>query len=577
MAYAEKLKLLAKQNNDLHDEVKAMYYQSYALTNKGLIDSSLSIANMCMQFLSNKINDPGLKANLQNQKGRCYMRKNQYKEAIAMGYQVIVGGEKIKDTLLQMKGKTLIGWAYLEMGQIKEALTWHLKALYTTNDSLLLEKYGILFANLALNYNDLGKKDSAFFFIQKAIYYSRKNENLFALSNSLAIQAQLYVRSGQTNLAENPLKEVIRIRELIGDPFYIVSDMSQLALYYAHNGQPQKGILVCDSALLIAKEYKIGTKLFFIYTTLAENYKALGNTEKYAEILNKIITLKDSVYATNSALALAEMQAKYDVTRKENTIVKQKLDIAQRNNLLYGSMAFLIFSFTSIYILFTNYRKKQKLKAELLLNEEKRQRDIAIKNAAEKERKRIAADLHDNMGAYATAIIATVDDIITNRNLQDESVFISLKTNAGELMNNLRDTIWASNKEKINIIGISDRFKVYLQTITPAFPNINVEIEENIAKDISFSPVQALNIFRILQEAFTNAARHSNGNLITITISCNEVFKIIIEDNGVGIKNIDTLKKGNGFLNMKSRATESGFTLSTIKKFPNGTQIILTG
>ena len=242
MLYAEKAKQLATDLRNLHDEVEAMYYYSYALTNKGQIDSSLNVANRCLAILSGKVSDPVLQVKLLNQKGRCYMRKNQYRDAIDMGYQVISGAEKSRDTLLQMMGKTLIGWAYLEMGQQSEALSWHLKAFKTTSNILQLEKYSILFANLAINYNNLGKTDSAFYFINKAVSYSRKHQNLFALSNSLAIQAQLFVRSGQAKQAESPLQEVVEIRKLIGDPFYIVSDMSQLGLYYAHNGQPEKGV-----------------------------------------------------------------------------------------------------------------------------------------------------------------------------------------------------------------------------------------------------------------------------------------------------------------------------------------------
>ncbi|MEI9912117.1 MAG: hypothetical protein WDO71_22165 [Bacteroidota bacterium] len=69
--------------------------ESGALTTRGLIDSSLATANKCLDILSSgKVNDPVLQANLFNQKGRCFMRKNQYKEAIDMGYQVINGGEK---------------------------------------------------------------------------------------------------------------------------------------------------------------------------------------------------------------------------------------------------------------------------------------------------------------------------------------------------------------------------------------------------------------------------------------------------------------------------------------------------
>lgn len=161
MFYAQQAKEIAVEQNNIHDKAEAMYYESFALTNKGLIDSSLKIVTECLQLLP-KINDRVLLANVLNQKGRCFMRKSQYKEAIEMGYQVIDESEKAGNVLLQIKGKTLIGWAYLEMGQTKEALEWHLKALHTTNDTLLLEKYAIIYANLALNYGGLNRRDSSF-------------------------------------------------------------------------------------------------------------------------------------------------------------------------------------------------------------------------------------------------------------------------------------------------------------------------------------------------------------------------------------------------------------------------------
>ncbi|MEP6700821.1 MAG: hypothetical protein ABJA85_05880, partial [Bacteroidota bacterium] len=398
MLYSEIARQIAIGQKNLHDEVQAMYYQSGALTTKGLIDSSLQLADKCLEILSGKVNDLLLQANLYNQKGRCFMRKRQYKEAIEMGYKVIEGAEKGNDILLQIKGKTLIGWAYLEMGQTKESLKWHLKALNTTSDDLLLQNYAILFANLSLNYNSLGKTDSAFYYITNAIKYSRENENLFALSNSLAIQAQLYVTSGRASMAEVPLKEVVEIRKQIGDPFYIVSDMSQLGLYYANNGQPEKGIAICNEGIAIARKYKLDAKLFFLYSSLAANYKAQGNAAKYAEVLEKLIVIKDSVYQENSAQALAELQTKYEVEKKERTIIGQKLAIVKKNYWLYGSLILSLLTAFLFYILFKNYRVRQKLKLERLLDEEKQSAIQSVKEAEENERKRIAADLHDNLG-----------------------------------------------------------------------------------------------------------------------------------------------------------------------------------
>jgi tetratricopeptide (TPR) repeat protein len=137
MLYAEKAKEIALQQKILKDEVRVMYFKSGALTTKGLLDSALALANECLEILTSKINDPILEANCYNQKGRCFVRKNQYKEAIDMGLKTISIAEKNNDILLQVKGKTLIGWAYLEMDQLPDAQL-ALK-VHTTSDTLLLE------------------------------------------------------------------------------------------------------------------------------------------------------------------------------------------------------------------------------------------------------------------------------------------------------------------------------------------------------------------------------------------------------------------------------------------------------
>ncbi|MEP7238891.1 MAG: sensor histidine kinase [Ferruginibacter sp.] len=574
MNYAENARILSIKLKNLHDEVQAMYYQSGALTTKGFIDSSLSVADKCLDILSAKLNDASLQANLYNQKGRCFVRKNQYKEAIDMGYRTISQAEKSNDVLLQVKGKTLIGWAYLEMGQLKDALSWHLKALRTTTDTLLLEKYAILFANLATNYNGLGQTDSAFYYIKKGILYSRKHENLFALSNSLAIQSELYVKSGQAKLSEPVLKEVVEIRQLIGDPFYIASDMSQLGFYYAHYGQPEKGIAICNEGIAIAKKYKLDTKLFFLYGSLADNYKAMGNMHEYAAILEKIIDLKDSVYQKNSAQSLTEMQTKYETEKKGNIITRQKLELVQQNYWLYGSAGLLLLGTIIFYLMFTNYRKKQKLRNEILRKEEKYLSVQAVADAEENERKRIAVDLHDNIGAYASAIKADVEKITNNGLEKNSDSLQNLQQHSQEIINSLRDTIWVLNKDHITITGISDRIKNYVSKLQPTYGHIQFHITEEIKNDVRISSQHALNIFRIVQEAVHNALKHSGAGYISISINSNERILINVNDDGKGMDHINTTE-GNGLLNMQARAKEMGMSLSITSKANDGTSLFL--
>ncbi|MES1222928.1 MAG: sensor histidine kinase [Bacteroidota bacterium] len=574
MLYAGKAKKISVLHGSIDDEARAMYYQSAALTTKGLVDSSLQLANKCLDIVISKVKDPALEAAICNQKGRCYVRKNEYKEAIDMGYQTIAIAEKINDVLLQVKGKTLIGWAYLEMGQLNHALAWHLKALHTTADTVLLGKYAIIFANLAINYNGLGKTDSAFYFINKGINYSRKYENLFALSNSLAIQSELYVKSGQAKLSEPILKEVVAIRKLIGDPFYIASDMSQLGFYYAHYGQPQKGIAVCLEGIAIARKNRLDSKLLFLYNSLADNYKAAGNTAKFAEALETIIALKDSVYQKNSAQALAEMQTKYETEKNKNIIAQQKLAIVKKDYWLYASEGLLVLGIMIFCLLFITDRKKQKLKNELLMKEEKFLSMQAIAAAEENERKRIAADLHDNIGAYASAIRADVEKISESGLEKNQASLQNLQQHSQEIISSLRDTIWVLNKENITITGISDRIKNYISKLQPTYDKIQFHISEVIEHDERLSSKNALNIFRIVQEAIHNALKHSDAENININIGSNGIVFIKITDDGKGIKK-NAVAGGNGLLNMSARAREIGMELSVTSNENGGTALVL--
>ena len=573
MAWANTALELAKRLQNKNAAVAAMYHQSSALTNKALLDSALLIANSCEEILRNDINDPLLYANVLNQKGRCYVRKNQYNDAIEMGYATISLAEKYHDELLQVKGKTLIGWAYLEMGQQRQAIDWHLKALRTTQDSILLQKYAILFANIATNYNNLDKTDSAFYYIDKAIIYSRKYENLFALSNSLAIASAINVGAGKPERSEVLLKEVVEIRKLIGDPFYTASDLAQLGYYYAHYGQPEKGVAASKEGIELAKKYKLDTKLFFLYEALAHNYRAMGKIDEYGEVLESIIRLKDSVYATNTSGDLAKLNAKYEQQKKQTSDIQRRLE---RTYWLSGIGAIILLGGLLWYVNYKNFKRKQEQKMALALMEEKRISEKAVLVAQELERKRIAADLHDNLGAYAAAISSNVDNITARENGMVNDVYEELKSNSQSIVSQLNDTIWVLTKEKLALTSISDRLKVFIQKLNRSYPQVQIDVKEKIQTDRMLAPMQALHLFKILQEAIINALRHSNCTKVMIVIESTVNWTISIEDNGTGIPDKPVSKTGgNGLYNMQNRSRDAGWHISWIQNDPAGTRVII--
>ncbi|HVZ96809.1 MAG TPA: ATP-binding protein [Chitinophagaceae bacterium] len=572
--YASLAKGLSVRLRINHDIILSDYYYTNYLIKKGSIDSAIAICDKYISGLKNNKDETKQYLNFVATRAALMIKKDQYKEAFAEYYRLLNESEEAHDSLNKLLGYTGLGWVNMEMDNNRTAVDYLKMAL---NDSAAKnpaygEYISFIYSDIAAAYNSLHIYDSAEYFINKAIPLANKFENLTSLANCLAIKADIMSATGRNKEAENALVQVVEIRKKIGDPFFIVSDMSQLAVYYEHNNQPQKGIAVSLEGIDLAKKNNLSSKLILLYDGLARNYYVAGDFKNYGATLQTIIALKDSLYKKNSAEALAEIEGKYEMQKKENIIMSQHFDLVKKNFWIATSLLLAALVTLASVILFRIYRRKQRLRLAFMMEEEKRLAAEAVTLAEEKERKRIAADLHDNMGAYATAIIANVEDVINNKKPDAENIYGNLKINAVELMSNLRDTIWASNTEKILLTGIADRFKNYLKKIMPAYSSFSVETSESIKNDISFSPVQALNIFRILQEATTNALKHSNGSKIDICFgSDHEGLRLTIRDNGTGIKDNNYLNNGNGIKNMKARATESNLSLSIEKNTPSGT------
>jgi two-component system, NarL family, sensor kinase len=181
----------------------------------------------------------------------------------------------------------------------------------------------------------------------------------------------------------------------------------------------------------------------------------------------------------------------------------------------------------------------------------------AVIAAEEKERKRIAANLHDNLGAYAAAISLNIDQVAAGG--ETRIPLRELRSNSGFMVSMLSDTIWALKKESQSLTTISDRLKVFIQRLEPSHPGVRIEVKEDIENDIVFSPIHAFQLFQIMQEAINNALRHSAPKLVLVEIEYHENWKIKIIDDGSGLQEKNT--DGNGLANMKMRSEDSGWNI----------------
>jgi signal transduction histidine kinase len=209
-------------------------------------------------------------------------------------------------------------------------------------------------------------------------------------------------------------------------------------------------------------------------------------------------------------------------------------------------------------------------------------RALEVQYKIQLERERISRDLHDNVGTQLSLISRSIQGIVLDAgNISEEDKKKKLQStgqNSVDVINALRETIWALNKKEVSILEFFDKLKSFTQKQSAPYPETQLLFKETIGNNnLPLGPAEALNLFRICQEAITNALKYAHATLLKIEMKVQEQrYTVSITDNGIGFdkNNINTTLH-YGFENMKHRAKEITCNL-TINTEPNkGTTIFI--
>jgi ligand-binding sensor domain-containing protein/signal transduction histidine kinase len=154
----------------------------------------------------------------------------------------------------------------------------------------------------------------------------------------------------------------------------------------------------------------------------------------------------------------------------------------------------------------------------------KKLRKMEVQQTLQLERERISRDLHDNIGAFTTVLIASVEGLDHEASsLSFQQSVQSVSENAKNIMISLKETIWILNNDAITITDLIDRFKLYANKTSRNFPDVQIRFKEMLVTNQVLSPSESLNLFRIMQEVLQNAYKHANAKTITIFVQSSEV------------------------------------------------------
>lgn len=238
-------------------------------------------------------------------------------------------------------------------------------------------------------------------------------------------------------------------------------------------------------------------------------------------------------------------------------------------------MILSVLFFISLIVLVVVFIQKQQFK--------KKMRAIEVQHKVQLERERISRDLHDNVGTQLSLISKSIQGMMNDSTAISEEdkkkKLHSTGQSSIEVISALRETIWALNKEEVSLQEFFDKLKSFAQKQTALSPETAVEFKEAAGNEqVLLGPAEALHLFRICQEAITNALKYANASKLKIEMKTYQHKYIVsIADNGTGFdkNNINTTLH-YGLENMKHRTKEISCTLSIDAKQNEGTTITIT-
>ena len=219
------------------------------------------------------------------------------------------------------------------------------------------------------------------------------------------------------------------------------------------------------------------------------------------------------------------------------------------------------------------------------VEDELRRLSAELLTIQERERQRIAADLHDVLGQSLTMIKLSIEDsarlLAANKSGEAADALRQLVFKVKDAVEELRRISKDLRPPMLDDLGILPTLSWFFREFSAACPDTRVEKTFEIQESDVPKPLK-ITIFRLLQEAVGNVTKHAKADLIRVTIrKGGGRLHLSVEDNGQGfdkaaLENFCPLDKGLGLLTMKERANFSGGVYAIDSAIGKGTRVSIT-
>jgi signal transduction histidine kinase len=498
-----------------------------------------------------------------------------------------------------------ISMSYAKLNDYPNALNAMRKALAlesqlaTKRQSLSQQSYLASRMNMADIFARSNQIDSALYYGNMA-YNRLKSVQLEAHSLHFAwnipwIYGDAHRKANHNNTAKELYREALQQAQTQRYQTAVNDIKLSLAYLFDQTNQP-------DSSRIYAQEALAGFEKSADYPQLAEAglllyglYKTKNNQPKALRYFEIGMAARDSVLNRERVMQVQYLTDKQERQQREIEIEQEKTQARQR---LYALLVGLGLLGLIAGLLYANNRQKQRLNNQLAgqkreietLNESLEhkvmQRTSELQQALDEvqtafdrgqstERKRVSADLHDEIGS-ALSTIAIFSDV-TRRKAQKTAPDLvgeleKIGAKSREMVQTMRDTVWTLNDNPAQ--NLWERMEQYSREVLSAKGiALNWQVSpHDLPNELPF--LAKRNLFLGYKEAVHNVVKHAEATRLTVEVIRKlEQFELRVWDNGKGFDPETAQANGNGLQNFQRRMTEINGSVHLTSQLGQGTRL----
>jgi signal transduction histidine kinase len=195
--------------------------------------------------------------------------------------------------------------------------------------------------------------------------------------------------------------------------------------------------------------------------------------------------------------------------------------------------------------------------------------------AQEKERKSIARELHDQVGQMLTAVRMEVGGLAQLRNAGEEQFQAHVRDArqiTEQALRAVRDMAMGLRPSMLDDLGLVPAIEWQARDFSRrAGVPVHVQVDGELE---ALAEAQRTCVYRVVQEALTNCARHAHARSIRISLHGRDgLLSLVVQDDGVGFGPRDSRGKGLGLIGMEERVGELGGRIEIVSQPHKGTLV----